>query len=60
MLRFIQLLYKHHIKLINDYKNWLISDKLTEELKKEPDYSYYLDQLLYATGKFIKYVKDKK
>lgn len=58
--RKIELIDKHHINLINDYKKWLKSEKLTEELKKESDYTYYLDQLLYATGKYIKYVKDKK
>ena len=36
-----------HIDLISQYKEWLISDELTKELKQIPEYSYYIDKLLF-------------
>lgn len=42
--------------VINDYKNWLTGDHLTDELKINDDYSYHIDKLLFATGKTIKIV----
>ena len=46
-----------HIDLISQYKEWLISDELTKELKQIPEYSYYIDKLLFAAGKSIKLKK---
>jgi hypothetical protein len=40
--------------IIRQYIAWLSSDELTNELKNEPDYSYHIDKLLFATGKTIK------
>lgn len=44
--RKLYLLNKKHKEIINAYKKWLISDSLTQELKREKDYTYYIDQLL--------------
>ncbi|QEK50495.1 hypothetical protein FYC62_01550 [Pedobacter aquae] len=46
-----------HRGYINDYKTWLISDELQSSLKKETDYIYYIDQILFALGKTIKLKK---
>jgi hypothetical protein len=46
-----------HIDLISKYKEWLISDELTKELKQIPEYNYYIDKLLFAAGKSIKLKK---
>jgi hypothetical protein len=53
-LRKMEVLSKKHKITINEYKNWLISDDLTSELRSETDYSYHIDKLLFATGKTIK------
>jgi len=42
------------VQLINEYKNWLKSSSLTEELKKVQNYVYYIDQILFALGKMVK------
>ena len=57
--RKLQLLDKTSIPIINEYKKWLVSDELTEELKQEKDYTYFIDKLLFATGKTIKTHKSK-
>ena len=57
--RKLQLLDKTCIPIINEYKKWLVSDELTEELKQEKDYTYFIDKLLFATGKTIKTHKSK-
>jgi hypothetical protein len=49
---------KKHKGIIEGYKEWLLSDNLNNELRKEVDYTYYIDKLLFATGKTIK--KSKK
>jgi len=39
---------------IEEYKNWLKSGELTAELRSKHQYSYHIDQLLFALGKTIK------
>ena len=39
--------------LIREYKKWL-SRNIKDELKKENQYSYYIDKVLFALGKGIK------
>ena len=58
-LRKMGTLDKKHKLLIAEYKKWLSSDNLTKELRSQTDYSYYIDKLLYATGKTIKFLKPK-
>jgi hypothetical protein len=53
-LRQIEIIDKRHKKIIKQYKDWLTSDELTNELKKIKDYTYDIDKLLFATGKTIK------
>ena len=45
---------KKQISLIIAYKAWLTSNEITEDLKKEADYSYHIDKLLFAAGKTVK------
>lgn len=56
-LRKLETLKKAHKTLINDYINWLQSDELNNELKAKADYTYFIDKVLFATGKTIKFVK---
>lgn len=51
---------KKEIELIKDYKNWLISDELSDDLKRETDYAYHIDKILFAVGKKIKSNKNEK
>jgi len=53
-LRKLQTLNKKQLQLISDYKEWLTSEGISKELRQEMDYTYYIDKLLYATGKTIK------
>jgi hypothetical protein len=48
------LKYKLHNQLVNEYKEWLISNEITSELKNIDGYKYYIDKLLFAAGKSIK------
>jgi hypothetical protein len=57
-LQKLETLKKKHKPLINDYINWLNSEELTNELKAISDYTYYIDKLLFATGKTIKFSKN--
>lgn len=50
---------KNEIKLIDDYKNWLISEAISDELKRETDYTYLIDKILFAAGKTIKKKKNE-
>ena len=59
-LRKLETLNKNHKSLIAEYKEWLTSDNLTKELKSQKDYSYHIDKLLFATGKTIKLLKQRK
>jgi hypothetical protein len=46
-----------HIDLINKYKEWLVSEEISGELKEIVEYNYYIDKLLFAAGKSIKVKK---
>lgn len=59
-LRKLEVLDKTHKKIINEYKLWLTSDNLEQELRNEDDYTYYIDKLLFATGKTIKFHKQRQ
>ncbi len=59
-LQKLETLKKTHKTLINEYINWLQSDELTNELKAIAEYTYFIDKLLFATGKTIKFVKPKR
>jgi len=59
-LQKLETLKNTHKTIINDYINWLQSDELTIELKAISDYTYFIDKLLFATGKTIKFVKPKR
>ncbi len=59
-LRKLKTLNKSHKILINQYKLWLSSNQLNQELKNEADYTYYIDKLLFATGKTIRFKKPRK
>lgn len=48
---------KKDLPLIEEYKNWLRSNELTAELRNQNEYSYHIDQLLFALGKAIKLTK---
>ncbi len=50
-------LNKNHVKYINRYKEWLISDEINSELKTDPNYCYEIDKVLFALGKAIKFQK---
>jgi len=52
--RQIKVLSKREKPIIGKYKKWLMSEELTKELRIVPDYCYYIDKLLFATGKTIK------
>ena len=51
---------KKYKQTIEEYKRWLDSDELTKELRNQSDYAYFIDKLLFATGKTIKLKKPKK
>lgn len=54
-------LNKDHKKLISKYKDWLkSSNDINEKIRSEKDYSYYIDKILFATGKAIKFRKHKE
>lgn len=59
-LQKLETLKKIHKPLINDYINWLQGDELTNEIKAISDYTYYIDKLLFATGKTIKFEKTQR
>jgi hypothetical protein len=46
-----------HIELIDNYKKWLVSKEISEELKGISEYNYFIDKLLFAAGKSIKVKK---
>ena len=57
-IRQLGVITKKEKKLIKNYINWMKSDSLNEQLKKEKEYSYYIDKILFATGRLTK--KSKK
>lgn len=52
--RKLQSLNKAHKEIIQEYITWLNSDVLSQNLKSQPDFAYYIDKLLFAAGKSIK------
>lgn len=58
-LQKLEALNKNHKTQINDYINWLRSNELTDEIKSQKEYSYHIDKLLFATGKTIKFRKNR-
>jgi hypothetical protein len=50
----LKALNKGHKKIIDEYKKWLLSDNINPSLKAKEDYSYHIDQLLFALGKTLK------
>lgn len=59
-LQKLETLNKKHKTLIDDYINWLKGDELSNDIKEISDYTYYIDKLLFATGKTIKFEKPKR
>jgi hypothetical protein len=59
-LRKLETLDKTHKTIINEYKTWLTSDNLRQELRNENDYTYHIDKLLFAAGKTIKFRNPRK
>jgi hypothetical protein len=53
-LRQMKIIDQRHKYIIQQYKDWLTSNELTNELKSIIDYTYHIDKLLFATGKSIK------
>jgi hypothetical protein len=51
--RKMDLVTKEHKSLINRYKIWLSQD-LTTELRQTADYTYHVDKVLFALGKYAK------
>ena len=58
-LREISILNEKHKSIIKDYKNWLVSDNISQALRTEKDYSYHIDKILFATGKATKTRREK-
>lgn len=52
-LKRLSLITKKERELIDQYKLWLQTD-LTKELREIDNYSYYVDQVLFAVGKSVK------
>lgn len=44
--------------LIDEYKKWLVSNEIQQELRNDVDYMYYVDLVLFAAGRAIKKVKE--
>lgn len=54
------LKYNNHNEKIIEYIKWLNSDEINSDLKKQKDYKYYIDKLLFGVGKTIKISKKSK
>ncbi len=54
LYRKMQTLNKSHKGIIQEYISWINSDVLSQNLRKQPDYTYFIDKLLFAAGKSIK------
>jgi uncharacterized protein YggL (DUF469 family) len=52
-LKRLSVITKKEKDLINQYKLWLTTE-LTQELRKNDNYSYHVDKVLFAVGKSIK------
>ncbi|WP_372757354.1 hypothetical protein [Mariniflexile sp.] len=57
-IRQLSVITKKEKELIENYIDWLNSDSINDNLKKEQEYSYYIDRILFATGRLTK--KSKK
>jgi hypothetical protein len=57
--RKIGVITKKEKDSIKKYKEWLVSDELSQNLKSLKDYTFYIDKILFATGKKIKFRKPK-
>lgn len=51
--RKLSIVTKTERPLIKEYKKWLTTE-LTAELRQDPDYSYHVDKVLFAVGKYMK------
>lgn len=58
--RNLTIIGKNEKALIIDYKNWLISEAISDELKKVTDYACHIDKILFAVGKKIKLSASKR
>jgi len=47
-------LTKKDKEAMQSYKSWMLNNTLPEKLKKEMDYGYYIDRILFLAGKRIK------
>ncbi|MGV3601352.1 MAG: hypothetical protein ACO1N1_09105 [Dyadobacter fermentans] len=56
----IKAVTKKHKPIIDQYKNWLLSNELSSELKEENGYAFHIDRILFAAGKFIKSQKFRR
>jgi hypothetical protein len=56
-IRSIGILNKKHQPYVVEYKEWL-KNGIRGELKSQADYTYHIDQLLFAVGKAMKKRKD--
>jgi hypothetical protein len=55
--REVDIVKKQHHGLIENYKKWLFSDQIDSDLRQVADYTYYIDRILFATGKSVKISK---
>jgi hypothetical protein len=53
-IRKVKVLKKEHKEYINDYKSWLVMDELKPELKRQHNYTDYIDKILFAAGKSVR------
>lgn len=53
-------LTKTHSQIINDYKNWLVSQELTEKLRGTNSYTFFIDKILFSLGKSVKVTRNKQ
>ncbi|TYP71559.1 hypothetical protein [Aquimarina intermedia] len=53
-IRGFKVITKKEKNLIKDYINWLSSDSINNTLKKEAEYLYYIDRILFASGRLTK------
>jgi hypothetical protein len=50
---------KNEKRYIHDYKKWLKSDAIRDELKQKEDHVYFIDRILFGLGKEVKLGKEK-
>jgi hypothetical protein len=59
LLRKKATLGKNEKSYIDDYKKWLKSDAIRDELKQKEDHVYFIDRILFGLGKEVKLGKEK-